>query len=63
VAAFVELSDRLNPDMHIRYEECVHRRDAIVDNWNNLNEEFNLCNQKIQVPVLCLLHLQLQLHR
>jgi hypothetical protein len=49
VASFVRLSDKLNPEMHIRYEECKHRKDAIAENWDQLNEEFNACNQKIQV--------------
>lgn len=31
-----------------RYEDCQHRREAIVENWNVLNDEFNVCNQKIQ---------------
>ncbi len=48
VASFVRLADRLSPEMHIRHEDCVHRRDAIVENWNQLNDEFNTCNQKIQ---------------
>ena len=49
VASFVRLSDKLNPEMHIRYEECKHRKDAIAQSWDQLNEEFNTCNQKIQV--------------
>jgi hypothetical protein len=48
VASFVRLADRLSPEMHIRHEDCGHRRDAIVENWNQLNDEFNTCNQKIQ---------------
>lgn len=47
VASFVRSADKLNPEMHIRHEDCQHRRDAIVDSWNVLNDEFNACNQKI----------------
>jgi hypothetical protein len=49
VAGFVRSADKLNPEMHIRYEDCQHRRDAIIENWNVLNDEFNACNQ---VPML-----------
>ena len=47
VAAFVRSADKLSPEIHIRYEDCQHRRDTIVENWNVLNDEFNACNQLI----------------
>lgn len=48
VATFIESAKSLNPELHIKYEDCMHRKDNIESNWQKLEEDFNDWSQKIE---------------
>ena len=48
VVAFLESANELDSEHHIKYEDCLSRRDQIRKSWTALNDDFNECNQKIQ---------------
>ena len=48
VVAFLDSAKLLNPELHIRYEDCIHRKDSIEANWSTLQDDYNLWSQKIQ---------------
>ena len=39
VKKFLKSSEHLNPEEHIKYEECVHKKDDIAKEWHQLNED------------------------
>ena len=47
VKKFLELADHLNPEEHIKYEECLHKKDEIANNWKILHEDFSRCQAKL----------------
>lgn len=47
VKHFLEGASHLNPEDHIKYEECIHKKDDIARNWNELNENFAHCQAKL----------------
>ena len=48
VANFLESTATLSPELHIQYEECMHRKDDIQNSWQDLNTDFNDWSQKIE---------------
>ena len=48
VEKFIQVASQLSPECHVRYEDCVHKKDEIAQNWQNLNEEFSKCQAKLQ---------------
>ena len=48
VAAFLESAKTLNPEIHIKYEDCMHRKDNIERSWQKLYDDFNDWSQKIE---------------
>ena len=48
VATFLESAKLLNPELHIKYEDCMHRKDSILNSWQKLHEDFNDWSQKIE---------------
>lgn len=46
VKSFLESASRLNPEEHVKYEECMHKRGDIEKNWLLLNENFGKCQAK-----------------
>lgn len=47
VKRFLESANQLNPEEHIKYEECLHKKDAIAQEWKLLNEEFAKCQSRL----------------
>ena len=48
VVIFLESAKTLNPEMHIQYEDSMHRKDNIERNWQKLNDDFGVWSQKIE---------------
>ena len=48
VAVFLDSAKTLNPELHIQYEDSMHRKDNIERNWQKLNDEFGVWSQKIE---------------
>ncbi len=47
VNKFLESAEQLNPEEHIKYEECMHKKDDIARDWQVLNEDFAKCQAKL----------------
>ena len=48
VEKFIEAASNLNPECHIRYEDCVHKKDKVAKDWQELNDDFTKCQSKLQ---------------
>ena len=48
VGIFLDSAKTLNPEMHIQYEDSMHRKDNIERNWQKLNDDFGVWSQKIE---------------
>merc|ERR1712062_105083 len=48
VEKFIQAASQLSPECHIRYEDCVHRKEEIRHNWQELNDDFANCQAKLQ---------------
>ena len=47
VKKFLASADQLNPEEHIKYEECMHKKDVIAQGWEALNEDCAKCQAKL----------------
>lgn len=48
VKQFLDSAQILDPEHHLKYEECLHRMDEIGRSWCQLNEDFGQCQAKMQ---------------